>query len=138
MATARDVVQRALRIIEVAAVDEPVTAEIADVGLIALNDMLNGWRAHSVDVGHSTDYTLSSTFETATLTSDYRDAVTHCLAKALASEFGVSLSTEAAMNARDGWTVIQSNFLTSNPLKVDGGMLKLPSRKWGNLRSLGY
>lgn len=131
MATARDVVQRALRIIGVAAHDEPVHAAEAAIALTSLNAMLKGWEAHSVDVNHDTDYTLSSAFETATLTAKYRDAVTHCLAKEIAPEFGVSLTAEAARSAIDGWSIIQANFLTSEDLTFDKAMRRMPSRRYG-------
>lgn len=131
MATARDVVQRALRIIGVVAIDEPATAEMSANTLEALNAMLKGWEAHGVDVNHDTDYTLSSTFETATLTSKYEDAVTYCLTKKIAPEFGVSLSAEAARDAMNGWAIIQANFLTSKDLTFDKALRRMPSRRYG-------
>jgi hypothetical protein len=131
MATARDVVQRALRIISVVAIDEPATAEMSDNTLQALNAMLKGWKAHGVDVNHDTDYRLSSTFETTTLTDQYEDAVTFCLAKKIAPEFSVSLTAEAARDAMDGWSIIQANFLTSEDLTFDKSLRRMPSRRYG-------
>ena len=131
MATARDVAQRALRIIGVAAHDDPVGDAEAAIAITSLNAMLKGWEAHSVDVNHDTDYTLSSTFETATLTSKYEDAVTYCLAKKVAPEFGVSLTSEAARDAMDGWSIIQANFLTSEDLTLDKALRRMPSRRYG-------
>lgn len=138
MATARDVVQRALRIIQVAASDVSANASDAENTLQALNAMLKGWEAQGVDLNHDTDYDLNSTFETATLTAKYRDAVTYCLAKAIAPEYGKSLTLEAAQMADSGWRTIQSNFLTSTDLVVDKGLRNMPSQRWGYWSGRNY
>ena len=61
MATARDIVTRALKRASIIASDEAGGASDADDALAALNDMMFAWAAHGIDCLHST-MTLGSTF----------------------------------------------------------------------------
>ena len=62
MATARDIINRALKRIRVLNSTESASGTDASDGLDALNDMMHGWKSDGVDVNHS-DFTLASTFE---------------------------------------------------------------------------
>ncbi len=135
MATVRDVVRRALRLTTVTDKQTEPESQDMDDGLVSLNDMIAGWEARGVDVDH-VDYTsLNDTFETAKLSSKYRDHVTFCLAKHIASEFALTLPPHAAQSAADGWRVIQANFLESVDLTVDSGLQVMPSQYWGFSRN---
>lgn len=131
MATVRDVVSRALRITGVAASDVPVEAADASNGLEALNSMLSGWEARGVYVGHDTDYTLNSEFETGLLPDKYREPVTWLLAEALADEYARPLSITLSQKASESWRIIQANYLTPANLTVDKGLERMPSQRWG-------
>ena len=131
MATVRDVVSRALRLSGVAASDVPVDAADAANGLEALNSMLSSWEAKGVYIGHDTDYTLNSEFETGLLPDKYRDQVTWLLAEAVADEYGRPLTMTKAQNARDAWANIKANYLVSADMTVDKGLQRMPSQRWG-------
>ena len=62
MATCRDIVERAYRKIGVVATDEAMTAEQAQVGLDALNMMMQGLVLDGIDVGWN-DADLSGQFD---------------------------------------------------------------------------
>ncbi|MGB0507769.1 MAG: hypothetical protein ACPGGK_16400 [Pikeienuella sp.] len=131
MATVRDVIKRALR--QSTVIDkyrEPEAEEMA-YGLDAINDMLSGWAAKGVDVAHADYASVSDTFETDTLTAEYRGDVTWCLASELATEYGLTLSAVAEARARDAWRTMQANFLISEDQKVDRGLNSMPSQAWG-------
>jgi hypothetical protein len=131
MATARDVVSRALRLVGVAASDVPVDATDAANGLEALNSMLRGWEARGVYVGHDTDYTLNSTFETGLLPDRYRDPTTYLLAEALAIEYGRPLTMSLSKRISESWKTISANYLSPVNLDVDDGLKRMPSQRWG-------
>lgn len=131
MATVREVVERALRISGVSAVDVPADAADAANGLEALNAMLKGWEARGVYVGHDTDYTLASEFETGQLPDKYRDHVTWLLAEAIGEEYGRPLTITKAQKARESWTTIQANYLSPANLDIDKGLQRMPSQRWG-------
>ena len=131
MATILSVVGRALRISGVAAADVPSNAADAANGLEALNSMLKGWESRGVYVGHDTDYTLVSEFETGQLPDKYREHVTWLLAEAIGEEYGRPLTVTQAQKARDAWATIQANYLTPANLDIDKGLQRMPSQRWG-------
>jgi hypothetical protein len=53
MATALEVITRALRRLKVYAAGEEVGAEDAEDCLTALNDMLSGWAINGIDLAHT-------------------------------------------------------------------------------------
>lgn len=124
-----------MRIMNVIAEGEVASAGEAMDGLQALNDMLNGWRSMGVDVGHAQDYTdLSADLETATLTSDYREAVTFLLADVFATEFNRTLPLQAQLKVRNSWRTLQANFLVTQGSEINSGLRRLPSQYWGASR----
>lgn len=131
MATVRDVVSRALRIAGLASSDVPVEAADASNGLEALNSMLRSWEARGAYVGHDTDYTLNSEFETGELPDRYREPVTWLLAEALADEYGRPLTATKARKAKDSWDTIQANYMRPARLTMDKGLERMPSQRWG-------
>lgn len=135
MATVLDVVTRALRVIGVAAVDRPAEAEETAVAFQALNDMLAGWKAFGVDIEHVDYADTADTFETALLTSEYRDHVVYLLARRVAPEFGVALTGEAMQAAEMAQQAIYSGFHEATDLVVDRGLQVMPSQYWGLWRT---
>ncbi len=135
MATVLDVVTRAHRLIGVVDREIPIEGYEAEIGRTALNDMLAGYEAQSVNLSHTDYASVSDTFETATLTAKYREHVTYLLAAALASEYKVPLDSVVADKATEGDKVLRANFLTGNDLVVDRALQTMPSDYWGPYRS---
>lgn len=93
MATASDIIKRALRICRVVDSNSALDANDAADALEALNAMLAEW--HESEIGLP-DYSLASlTTELASDAAD-REAIAYELAARIAPEYGVSLSREAA------------------------------------------
>lgn len=131
MATIRDVITRAYRLCGVADPEVPVTAQQATDGLEALNSMLSSWEARGAYVGHDTDYTLNSEFETGELPDRYREPVTWLLAEVLAEEYGRPLTPTKAKKVKDSWDTIQANYMRPAKLTMDKGLERMPSQRWG-------
>jgi len=83
MATCRDIVERAYRKIGVVATDEAMTAEQAQVGLDALNMMMNGLVLDGIDVGWN-DADLSEQFN---MEPRFHEGLVYMLAARLAPDF---------------------------------------------------
>jgi hypothetical protein len=65
MATALEVITRALRRLKVYAAGEEIGSEDAEDCLTALNDMLFGWSINGIDIAHvALDLSTFSTFPT--------------------------------------------------------------------------
>lgn len=95
MATASDIITRALKLVRaVPAGETPSDEEMTDA-LDALNDMLHSWALKGIDVGHTT---LGLT-DTVTLPDAYLKAVRYNLAVELAPEYGVPLAPEIVHQA---------------------------------------
>ena len=115
--------------------ETPIEAHEAANGLTALNDMLAGWKARNADVTHSDYADVSDTFETATLTAEYRDAVVYLLAEKMAPEYGATLTIDAQRSAADAWRTIAANFMVVTAQTVDTGLHIMPSQQFGFNRS---
>lgn len=113
----------------------PIEAHEAANGLVALNDMLASWKSRNADVTHVDYGDVSDTFETATLTAEYRDPVVYLLAEKMAPEYGVTLTLEAKLGAADAWRVIHANFMVVTEQVVDLGLQTMPSQQFGFNRS---
>ena len=87
MTTARDIIQQAYRKIGVVAADEAMTADQADNGLTALNNMLHGWAIFGVDVLHS-DLQMDGEFP---LLPRFREGTVYMLAARIAPEYGMAM-----------------------------------------------
>ena len=102
MTTVRDIVERAYRKIGVAAVDEPITGDLALEGLNAFNAMLAGWALHGIDTGTG-DVDLPDPFP---LEAKFADATVYLLAEKLSPDF-----TVPAPFADDAMRAIQAAYL---------------------------
>ena len=119
MTTARDIIDRAFRKLDVSGVGEPLTADEADEGLVALNMMLHEWKLRGVDVTH-VDLTLDSTFA---LASEYELGTVYMLAMHLSPDYQVP----AAFNADDFFRAIQAAYMTIDSAVMPRAVIKLPS-----------
>lgn len=83
MTTARDIVERAFRKLGIVASDEAMTADQADNGINALNDMMHGWLLDGIDIGHA-DLELADVF---TLEPQFVEGCIYLLAERLSPDY---------------------------------------------------
>ena len=84
MATAGDVINRALRLIGVAEAGEAASSEDADICLTALNDMLRDWERRGLSLGFSAASTIGATLD---VPAHAIRAIAYNLAVEIAPEF---------------------------------------------------
>lgn len=123
MATTREIVERAYRKIAVVAEDEPMTADQAAAGLVALNSMLHSFVGMGVDLEHE-DVVLAAEFP---LAARHHDAVVYLLAERLGPD-NLRPSPDADRLRRQ----LQAAFMTIETATFPIGMVYSPSRnrKW--------
>lgn len=95
MATARDLITRALRRGHVIGSAETASAEQSSAGLDTLNDMLEAWRDEGLDLGLST-LSLSATLA---VDDGAIRAIVYNLAVEVANDEGIAVSATTALNA---------------------------------------
>lgn len=107
MATALDVIRRALRLCKVIDRVEAPEAEDAQDAFDTLNAMLAEWHAAQIGVP---DYSLASL--TAQMDSDAadREAIAYQLAMRIAPEYGSALSAEAIGLAQDTFSRLRLRY----------------------------
>lgn len=117
MATAQDIINRALRICRVLDAVEAAEAEDAAQALDTLNAMLAEW--HEADIGLP-DYAFDSL--TTQLASDAgdRDVIAYQLAVRIAPEYGQSLSPEALALAEQTMGRLRLRYF--QPARVDAAL----------------
>lgn len=130
MATARDVVAAALRLIGALAAGETAQAPEAADGLAALNRMMHGWKARGVDLAHA-DLALS---DTVALADEYREGLEHLLAIRLAPEYERPANPDLLRTAEEAWRAIQLAFAAPVDLTVEAGLLRMPGARRGTHR----
>lgn len=127
MATARDTVTTALRLIgALASGEEPEAAEAGD-GLAALNRMLHGWKARGVDLAH-TDLALSDSLP---LAAEFHEGAAQLLALRLAAEYERDLRPELVQAAAESWAAIRMAYASPIALTVEAGLLRMPGARRG-------
>lgn len=116
MATARDTITRAMRLVNIVADGEaPDAAEAAD-GLVALNDMLHGWAKQGVDLGHI-DLALTDDHKTH---ASWLEGIRYNLAVRLAAEYTVPVAPQIAAMADKAFSAFQMHALEfADDLHVD-------------------
>lgn len=121
MATASQVINRALKRLRVIGVGQsPTASETADC-LEALNDMLFAWRADGIDLAHTT---LLST-DALDVPDDHIEPIALNLARRIGGMFGASLSPDDAQLAQSGENMVRAYHFSiadledENPLSRD-------------------
>ena len=120
MTTTRALIERAYRKIGVVAVDEPMTADQGQTGLVAINSMMHGWELQGITIGHS-DLLLAGEFSMA---DRFQEAVVYCLAAKLAPDNGVAPPMEADMMFRQ----VQTHYIGIPELTLPLSLTRPPSR----------
>jgi hypothetical protein len=120
MPTVRDIVERAYRKIGVVASDEPMTADQADAGADAINDMMHGWKADGVDIAH-VDVVLSDEFP---LDPMFREGAVYMLAARLAPDFSV-----ASFNTTEFMQRLSAHYLIVDDVDMPLALLCTPSQR---------
>lgn len=125
MTTSRQIIERAYRKLRVVAIDEPMTADQAQTGLVALNSMMHGWELQGVSIGHS-DLALITEFNMA---ERFHEAVVYCLAAKMAPD----LSAQPP-DADPHFRTIQAHYIDVPVSKIGLSLRYPPSRgRWGGL-----
>lgn len=106
MATASDIVTRALRTLRVISSGETPTADESSDGLTALNDMLAAWALDGIDLGH---ITLASS-DTLDVPDMHLQTIRLALAERLAGEYGAELSSFDQIALSKGMTALQARY----------------------------
>jgi hypothetical protein len=123
MATARDLVDAAMRKIGVVAEDEALTADQAAHGVAVLNRMIAGWELQGVTVG----WRETESAEEVDLPLNIHEAVIFCLAERLGPDY-----MRPAPDATRHFRAIQAAYLIIPDVRVDRILRKTPSqRRWG-------
>jgi hypothetical protein len=125
MATALDIVTRALRSLRVLASGDTPSADEAADGLTALNDMLFAWRIDGIDLGH---VALASS-DTLDVPDDHLFTIRLSLAERLAGEYGAALSPDDLRAAELGRAALRAQYFSIQDLTSDN---PLSSRNLAN------
>ena len=128
MTTANSAIQSALRLIGVVAKDETMDAQDAANSLLAMNQMMHGWKARGIDIGHY-DYTLETEIA---LDEHFIEDLIYLLAVRLASDYGVPRPQPDGIDHLQGLSTV---YVTLNPMVADPGLLRLPSQFSSRYRS---
>lgn len=114
MATASQIIRRALRILTVIDSHEALDANDAQDALETLNAMLAEW--HEAGIGLP-DYSLASITDTLASDAADREAIAYELALRLAPEYGRSVAPEIAAVGRSAMFRLRSRYLqVSHPM----------------------
>lgn len=115
MATARDIVTRALRKRRILAVGQsPEASELAD-GLSDLNDMLSAWRIDGIDIGH---VTLAAS-DTLDVPDDHILTIVLSLAERM-SDYGGQMDPADIVTAEQGRRALQAQYFHIGELSCEG------------------
>jgi hypothetical protein len=127
MATANDVVKSALRLLGVIGAAEAPSADMAQDGLEALNDLMHAFAANGIDWTHQT----LALADPVQLDAKHIRGLKYLLAQALAPEYERTLSPEAQLLADQGYRALQADFSSEDEAEIDSALLFMPSRRWG-------
>lgn len=108
MATASDIVTRALRSLRVISSGETPTADESADGLTALNDMLAAWALDGIDLGH---ITLVAADE-LDVPDMHLQTIRLALAERLAGEYGAELAPADQIALSKGMTALQARYFS--------------------------
>lgn len=121
MATAQDIVTRALQKCRVTPIGEAPQASDASHGLDALNQMMHAWKLRGVDITHS-DLGLADTFP---LADAYQEGTVYMLAGRLSTDY----QAPRDFDADDWFRAIQAAYMTISEATMPPALTKVPSQK---------
>lgn len=106
--------------------DEPDGDEFSYT-LDVLNDMLHGWRAKGVDIGHAT----LAAAENVNLLEEHIEGVKLILAvnPRMITRFGVAPDPELRTEARQAWNRIYAAYAAPRPAPANDGLSQMPSQR---------
>lgn len=125
MTTARQIVNTALRRLEILAFDEEPDANMGDNALTALNQMMLGWEARGVNVEH----TALSMNDDIALDEKWHMALGYLLAEHIGSEWGRSMRPEDKQEAMRWWNNLAAAYLVVPTVTLDRSLTVLPSQE---------
>lgn len=106
MATARDVVEGALKLLGVKPAESGVTSSEATDGLDSLNDMAEQWNLEGAEIGYET---IDDLDDELFVDDGVIGALKANLAVYMAPEYDRTVTPELALRAKRGKTVVQAN-----------------------------
>ncbi len=118
MATTAALVTRAYRRLNIIRPTADPTAAQAQYGLDAFNEMVDSWIGSGVDVTAALP-----------LAAKYERGIVALLAIRLAPDFGIEVPALIALDARDGWLMLQSGYITAPTADFDDALKFLPSQR---------
>lgn len=127
MATAIDVITRALQKIKIYSAGEAPTADDADYCLSELNEMLFEWQNDGIDLGH----VALELEDTLDVPDDHLQTVRLSLAEKLAGDFGGELSGSDAAAAERGRSALRAIYFNIADLRSDNPLARCNlARDW--------
>lgn len=127
MATAEDIVTRALRMAGIGVGGEVLSDAEATDGLAILNAMLHSWALHGVDLGHI-DLTLT---DDVAWPENHTEAIVHNLAMRAAAELDGMLKPGIAELAIPEFLALKAAYLDIDDMEMPTGLKRMPSQYWG-------
>ena len=115
MATAGDIVTRALQLAGVVPIGRTPGSKEATDGLNALNDMLAEWKADGIGIHVGT----LATGDTLAAPDEHIRAIRYNLAVELAGLYGSSISPRIEATAERGMAILNAAYLPEVPMTVD-------------------
>jgi hypothetical protein len=127
MATARDVVDGALKLLRRTGASGTASNEDAADCLTILNDLMASWASKGVDVNHY-ELELETPFS---LDDKHVRGVKALLAVEVAAAFGVAeVPPYVARQAADGWVALCGDFFTVPEATFDTALVQAPSNRY--------
>lgn len=120
MATARDIVNRALRKARIVGHAENASAADASAALEDLNMMLAAWKLAGVDISH-TALEMSTTFP---LADEYEEGTVYMLTSRISPDYNMPVS----FDADDFFRKIQAAYLSISEVTMPDALLEMPSQ----------
>lgn len=125
MATARDILNRAMRRLRVIGIEEEMEAAQARDALALMNAMMHGWRSRGVDIEH-TNYELGT--ETA-LGDEWDLALEYLVAEHIGPTYNRQLSSAESMEKRRWWRNLKAEYTTATASALDKTLQRLDVNK---------
>lgn len=113
MATAGDIVSRALRLLTVLDPHEAAEAEDFETGAKALNAMCARWEANGIALGWAP---ITNPDDVLPAPEEAEEALAYNLALRLRPEYGVPLAADVVEIAREGLRLLRRDRAVENPL----------------------